>query len=310
MKSLLTLTAFAALGVLASGCGVFGSEDGGGSSSSSASAEDDDSTDDELALEAVLRPFFGVTSDQELRIAIGRLPAGFPEDFPIPASAEPTTGIASTPALNGALIVTFETDEGPDELLSFYEEELGADAVLRVSRGENNLLQFEREDGLNGQIIVGEFDEGSDESTMILTIVPAAGEEPEEPEDDEEPFVLPESLELPTGYPEDLVPIYPDATIIQTDVQTGQAELAGLRQFSVTAVSEDDFEPIIEFYEEELEAAGYTVATSDEGSVVQISFEDEENPDLSGVLQITVFEQDTALTAITIQVPAEVDEEA
>jgi hypothetical protein len=39
--------------------------------------------------------------------------------------------------------------------------------------------------------------------------------------------------------------------------------------------------------------------------VVQISFEDEENPDLSGVIQINVFEEDTELTAITIQVAAE-----
>ena len=306
MKLPLTLTAVAVLALLMTACDAFGSDDGGSSSASPSVGGDDDSTDDELALEAVLRPFFGVTSDQELRIAIGRLPAGFPEDFPVPASAEPVTGIAPTPALNGALIVTFETDEGPDELLSFYEEELGPEEVLRLSRGENNLLQFEREDGLNGQIIVGEFDEGSDQSTMILTIVPAAGDEPEPEQDD--PFTLPESLALPSGFPENQVPLYEDAVVIQTDIQTGQGQLAGLRQFSVTAVTEDDFEPIIEFYEDELEASGYTVNTSDEGSVVQISFEDEENPDLSGVLQITVFEPDTALTAITIQVAAEVEE--
>jgi hypothetical protein len=306
IKRLLALLFLSALAGTLTACGAFGTDDDTGSSSS-ASAEDDDSTDDELALESVLRPFFGVTSDQDLRIAIGRLPAGFPEDFPVPASAEPITGIAATPALNGALIVTFETDEGPEELLSFYEEELGSEAVVRLARGENNLLQFELEDGLNGQIIVGQFDEGSDESTMILTIVPPAGEEPDE-SDEEEPFSLPDSLELPTGFPDDLVPIYPDSTVIQTDFQAAQGAAGGLRQFSVTSVTEDDFEPIIEFYEEELEAAGYTVSTSDEGSVVQISFEDEENPDLSGVLQINVFEQDSQLTEITIQVAAETED--
>ncbi|HET9200445.1 MAG TPA: hypothetical protein VFO84_05660 [Dehalococcoidia bacterium] len=307
MNRLLTLLALAVTATALVACDAFGSDDGGGSSSS-ASDEEDDSTDDELALESVLRPFFGVTSDQDLRIAIGRLPAGFPEDFPIPPGAEPITGIAATPALNGALIVTFETDEGPDELLSFYEEELGSDAVVRLARGENNLLQFEQEDGLNGQIIVGEFDEGSDESTMILTIVPPEGEEPEETAEEGEEFALPESLTLPSGFPDDLIPLYPDSTVIQTDFQAGQGETGGLRQFSITSVTEDDFEPIIEFYEEELEASGYTVSTSDEGSVVQISFEDEENPDLSGVLQINVFEQDPQLTAITIQVAAETED--
>jgi hypothetical protein len=303
MKLPLLLVTAALLALASIACDAFGADDSG---SSAPDSGDEDSTDDELALESVLRPFFGVTSDQDLSIAIGRLPAGFPEDFPIPPSAEPVTGIAATPALNGAMIVTFATDEGPEEILSFYEEELGPEEIVRLARGQNNLLQFEREDGLNGQVIVDEFEEGSDASTMILTIVPAPGDEPEEEES--EPFELPESLELPTGYPEELVPVYPESTVIQTDVQAGQAEAAGLRQYSVTSVTEDDFEPIIEFYEEELEASGYTVTTSDEGSVVQISFEDEENPDLSGVLQINVFEQDTELTAITIQVAAEVEE--
>ena len=80
------------------------------------------------------------------------------------------------------------------------------------------------------------------------------------------------------------------------------------RRAEAAPALDDDFEPIIEFYEEELEAAGYTVSTSDEGSVVQISFEDDENPDLSGVLQINVFEQDSQLTEITIQVAAETED--
>ena len=43
---------------------------------------------------------------------------------------------------------------------------------------------------------------------------------------------------------------------------------------------------------------------------MQIPFENPDNPDENGVISITVFEQDRALTSIEIQVNAEVSQDA
>ena len=82
-------------------------------------------------------------------------------------------------------------------------------------------------------------------------------------------------------------------------------------QFRLVLVTEDDFEEIIDFYEQALEDEGWEVGdVVDQGALVQIPFENPDNPDENGVISITVFEQDRALTSIEIQVNAEVSQDA
>ncbi|MEX2238638.1 MAG: hypothetical protein WEB00_14020 [Dehalococcoidia bacterium] len=295
---LLTLPVIA---VILSGCGAFGADEDG--NRPAASDEEDDSSDEERGLEAILRPFFGVAQDQDLRVVIGRLPSAFPEDFPLPAGVDPITGI-SLQAVGNPIIVTFSTADGPDELVSFYEEELGPE-VSSLQRGQDNIVEFQREDGSSGQVVIDQFDDATDESTLIISIF--APESAEPVEEDPEPLDIGEGVDLPEGYPEDRVPLYPGSTVIQSGF-AGEAAtgLPGFRQYSVVMVTdEQDFEAIIEFYEGELEDAGYTVSVDDQGDAVQITLEDEETPEASGALQITVFADDRELTQIQIQVNAE-----
>lgn len=286
------------LGILAAvlaGCGAFGTDDEG--VGSDGDGENGDASAEEVQLESVLRPIFGFQQGQQLDVFVGRLPAAFPEDFPLPTGAEPSTGIDGASA--GFLLVSFETDDSANELIDFYIDEL---EETSVSRGEQNIVRFDGPEGSTGQVIIDQFEEGSDANTLIVLFQG----EPDVAEEEDETFELGESLELPEGFPVDRVPIYPDSTIVQTDSGAPQ----GFNQFGVTSITTDDFEPIIEFYEEELEAVGWEVAdTVDDGASVQIQFSDADDPNSAGIVVITVFARDRTLTSVQIQLNAPLDDD-
>lgn len=294
MQRLPILLALAIAALVLAGCGAFGS-DGGGEGSSG--GDDGDASAEELQLESLLRPIFGFDPDQELNVFLDRLPASFPDDFPVPSGAMPVTAIDGPAA--GILLVAFDTPDSAEELITFYESEL--DEVTAVSRGEQNIVRFNSTGGGTGQVIVDQFQRGSDDNSLILLFQ----NEPQAAADEAEGTFEPdESLELPEGFPEDRVPLYPESTVIQVD----SGEQQGFEQFGATTVSGDDFEPIIEFYEEELEANGWEVAdTVDDGNQVQIQFTDPDDPNLAGLVLITVFTQDRLLTSIQIQINAPLD---
>ena len=311
----LLLVLVLALAVSGAACGAFGTEDGGASASTDGSEE---GSAEELVLENTLRPLFGFRQADDFTIYLDRLPEGFPEDFPVPQGADPAAAFTFTAQGTSQVVTTFTTDQSPDELIGFYEENLDPEVweITSVGRGEQDFILFNAlDEEMGGQVAVDQFKRNSDETNLVVALARPAEEGGGDDEDDEdveegeeqEDFQLGESVDLPEGYPEDLVPIYPDATVIQSGFSSNP-EGGDIRIFNVRQVTEDDFEPVIEFYEEELEDAGWDVADpQDSGAVVQITFEDPEDPDQNGSVTIEVFEQDRDLTSIDITVGVELE---
>jgi hypothetical protein len=303
MQSRLTLLLLP-LVVLAVACDAFGAKDDGSEASGEGSG-----SEEEQELETILRPLFGVSQDDSLNVYLGRLPGEFPSDVPLPGGAQIDTAI-EVPS-GGLVFAFFETDASSEDLIAFYEDELDEERITSVSRGDQNVLRFDVEGDGTAQVIVDEFQSGVDDVGLLLILQYPPPDE-EDGDSGEVAFDLPESVGLPEGYPEGRVPLYPDSTVFQADFSIPPSDLGapeGLLQFRLVLITEDDFEEIIDFYEQALEDEGWEVGdVVDQGALVQIPFENPDNPDETGVISITVFEQDRDLTSIEIQVNAEAGE--
>jgi hypothetical protein len=295
-----------ALALTVAACGAFGTEDGG--SSSSTDDDGEEGSAEELVLENTLRPLFGFRQADDFTIYLDRLPPGFPEDFPVPQGADPAAAFTFTAQGSSQVVTTFTTDQSADELIGFYEENLDPEVwdVTSVGRGEQDFILFNAiDEEVGGQVAVDQFKRASDETNLVVALARPVEEAETEEGEEQGDFELGEGIELPEGYPEDVVPIYPESTIIQAGF-SANPEGGDITIYNVQQVTADDFEPIIEFYEEELEAAGWEVADpQDTGPVVQITFEDPEDPDINGSITIQVFEQDRSLTSIDTTVGIE-----
>lgn len=251
----------------------------------------------ELQLETVLRVVFGATPDVDLAAFLGRLPEGFPEAFPLYGTASPTSGFRVNTETGLLLFAVFAVRGDVEEVFSFFEEALPEHGweVVGASRARDiQQIQFEdaENSNTNGTILLGSFAAGLPTTLAISLFLEGVGEPPLAEE-----FELGESLPLPQGYP-DRVPLYANSTVLSSDWAEGD----GVINFQVRFITTDEIEPIIDFYEEELPLQGWTVVNVDDRvSRVDLTFEDQADPSLGGLVSTGPFLPDTTYTEVTVQ---------
>lgn len=107
-------------------------------------------------------------SGEMLAIKSGQeLPAGFPEEIPIPKNSQ----IMGSMTMRGMKSVTLETNGSPQEFATFYREQMknkGWDELMASQQGSDNFSAVFRKD--RQQLTVG-ISADEDQSTISLTYV-------------------------------------------------------------------------------------------------------------------------------------------
>lgn len=251
----------------------------------------------EVQLETVLRVVFGATPDVDFTAFVDRLPEGFPEDFPVYAGASPTSGFRVNAETGLLFFAIFETRDEVRKIFAFFEEalqEAGWDLVAESRAQGVSQIQFADPENPNtsGTVLVGSFAAALPNTLAISLFLEGAGEPPPEVE-----FLLPESVELPTQYPE-RIPLYANSTVLAVD----WAGDDGVTNFQVRFITTDDLDLVIDFYESELALQGWSVVNVDDRiSRIDLTFEDQADPSLGGLLSVGPFLPDTDYTEVTVQ---------
>lgn len=124
----LRLTAAAAAAVLALGAAACSSND-----SATTTTEGSESTTTTTTLP---QSFQVATPDGQVSLSLdGKLPPGWPRDFPVPASAEPAGSGSLGNADTAVRVGVYRTDEGGEETLDFYTQDQDLATTGRTAAG-------------------------------------------------------------------------------------------------------------------------------------------------------------------------------
>ena len=232
---------------------------------------------------------------------IGKLPPGFPAEFPNYASAQVVVSFTITSTTGTNYFVLFSTAEKPEKVLAFYQDKLN-DEPWQVEAATASAdfigLLFSRPDNANvqGQIRM-HHSELDNKTTLFLTYQDVAAVSSDQ---QTKPFVLQPSRPLPSGFPSD-VPIYKDkeSTVIETSFSRG----AGGTSFLITFITKDGQSAVVNFYRQEFQKRGWTVTDSTQGGLFAqgIDFSDGPRRELQGTIVTDVFDGDTSYTRIDMQ---------
>jgi hypothetical protein len=230
----------------------------------------------------------------------GELPADFPAD--VPSYPGSRVVAATRQVMEGDLnyLVIYDTDDERLKVVRYFLEKLAEDP-FQIEAGldgrEVSQQQFSRSDDaeLSGLVLVAA-SKDDDLTTIFISLRITSGADDEEPV----PFALPDGLGLPAGFPDD-VPQYAGATVISTQFQ----KQPGDRLFSLSAVTKDGVNDVLDFYRDEFEANGWTVEEIDASesaleNAEAIEFSDEDE-DIAGQVIAGIFGEDGDYTQYDIQ---------
>ena len=211
--------------------------------------------------------------DGEVKVTTGGdLPDDFPDDFPIFEDSNLTGSIRGEQEGQSGFFVTWETDASAEEVTDFYKGALDKDPWKTAgvfSSSDGALISFTRVDNedFGGGVTVS----GGDGKTQFVVFMgegagqapsdEAAEEEQPTPEEEEEPPAqadLPDESELPDDYPSDVAPI-PDGSRI-TEASSFSSD--GQATFTISFLTKDDPDSVIDFYGKEVPGDGWTEAGS------------------------------------------------
>jgi hypothetical protein len=234
----------------------------------------------------------------------GHLPDSFPDDFPIYEGADLQGAVQGEQDGIEGIVATWTTGDGIDDVTSFYEDAFDGGAWVSVTNGAAGGSTFwavEESDGDKvGYVAVS----GGGEVTIIATV----GDDPSattdgsgdssdgdsgddsgstddgDADDGSGPDAsadLPGEVDLPDGFPSDLVPL-PDSVRVTT---ANSFTSNGTETFMVGFFTKDSAKDIGEYYKSELEGNGFTqsVQTSDATGVYAAY---SENPDGTGTIVV------------------------
>jgi hypothetical protein len=204
------------------------------------------------AIAAVFVALFVVACDDD-----GEPSTGLPDDFPV---YEDSTRSELRQTDDGVIGI-WETQDSPEEVVQFFETELGAGEwrVVGEPAGDDIVvIRVEREDPADdepdsGEIVV--IDDG--ESTKIVKQIGRRDTtRTPRPEATEPPIAgeTPATGTLPPGYPESRVPLLPDATVTSASAPENSGAEIYLLAFT-TGESPDE---VVAYYEQALPDAGWT----------------------------------------------------
>lgn len=232
----------------------------------------------------------------------GKLPPGFPSEFPRYSGSELVVSFAVRSAQQGSFyIVVYNTSATPEAVLDFYQNALNNDPwqVEGARSGiEGTAVRFSRPDSADVQGEVDIYRSELDGRTSVYVYyqdVSSAGRRSAE----EREFVLGRSRPLPPGFPND-IPIYRqnDSTIIQTIFERGP----GATSFLVSFLTRDSQNDVIRFYTNEFERRGWSVTNAQgaRGFVLGIDFSDGARQNVQGSVYADLFEQDSQYTRVDL----------
>jgi hypothetical protein len=253
----------------------------------------------------------------------GDLPDDFPDDFPIYDGAELEGAITGEQEGIRGTVATWTTGDDFDDVIEFYETEFGNGpwrSSLSGTAGESGYWTLEHDERAEAAYVAVS---DGDEVSIVATVGDdpnradagdssgddadsgdgsgddaGDGDNADEPVDDgsddgsdsgSDPSAsLPDEVDLPNGFPSDVVPI-PDGVRV-TSANTITAN--GVETFTVSFYTKDSIDDVGAFYEDRLVSNGYTqsIETSDaNGTYAAYS----ENTDGSGnIIVISVNDGD------------------
>ena len=228
----------------------------------------------------------------------GRLPDDMPVELPSYPGAALMASLRHVVSDDAVYFIVLDTGDSPDDVLQYYEEAFSEDpwqVEAASSTEELTALQFSKVDDANisGAVAVNQSLEGDGRSSifMSLEVISGAGEE------EEEPFQLGASRPLPHDFPSD-IPIYDGSTVIAT----AYVRSPGNQDFLITFLSQDPQDEVIEYYRQEFEDKGWSVADEPgEGFATSISFQDSASPEISGTVSADVFPEEGDYTQVGMQ---------
>jgi hypothetical protein len=238
----------------------------------------------------------------------GKLPPGFPEDFPPYQNGEVTVSFLLESQQQGAgarYLVFIKTDDTAEEVYAYYTQELDKEPwQVEVARSSEDLtaMLFSRPDNpdIEGEVRVHQSDSGGD-TIIYLTVdnvaASAASNIPEKP------FALGTSRPLPPAFPSD-IPIYKgkaDSTIVLTQFGRG----GGMNNFLVSFLTKDSDIDVLEYYRKEFQRRGWTVTDSaiesPTSGALGIDFTDGQRQEIRGSVSADSFEDDASYTRVDLE---------
>jgi hypothetical protein len=232
----------------------------------------------------------------------GRLPPGFPDQFPRYGGSDVVVSFAIESADGTSYFAVLSSKDSADDVYNYYLKALDEDPwQVEIARSSTDFMgmRFVRPDNadIEGDVTLNHSD--LDDSTSIFVTIQdlaATGGQ-----SGSQPFVLTPSRALPPGFPND-VPIYDgrdDSVVVDTYVQRG----GGGTNYLVTFLTKDSQRDILSFYRQEFQRRGWTVTDSDttENSFATgIDFSDGPQNQLTGTITIDSYEEDSSYNRVDV----------
>lgn len=241
----------------------------------------------------------GQGTDADIDVYVNKLPPGMPAGIPIYQGARIISSFRILDETGESFFILAETKDDLTKMLAFYEEQMDKDPwqVQGATNADTvTALRFTNTNdvGLEGTIAAHKGKEKGEVNSIMVTVQRSGTGK----EQRRELFTLGESKPLPRGFPQS-VPIYANATVTST---TWLRRLGNI-DFSVTYLTKDPQDKVIEFYKAQLPKGGWKVTgTTDDGADIILNFEDEKDAQLGGVISATVFDKDSSYTEISVRV--------
>jgi len=187
------------------------------------------------------------------------LPDDYPKDI-IPVYDDANViGASSNP--DGSLVIMCVSDQKAEEIIEFYKKVLEEAEVTMEQNAEGVYLNMGSLEGLSYTVSVSDSTDTdlgyiSSFSIIIMEEIMGLEEEQDQEETSEEvtemapaELVIPDTIEWPEDYPEDIVPAYDDAyTEVKITASQGGQTMVGL-------MTEDKIDIVTEYYSELLKDA-------------------------------------------------------
>ena len=230
----------------------------------------------------------------------GKLPAGFPKDFPQYRGADIVASFTIDSGQGLLYLVIYNTSARPNDVASFYQQKLDADPwqveAAQIDEKLSRML-FSRPDNadVQGDISIHRSDLDGRTSIFVSYQDLAATRRGS----NDTTFSLGPSRTLPPGFPSD-VPIYKGkeaSTVTETFFQRG----SGTTTFIITFLTKNSQDDVVDFYRDAFEKKGWTVTDSaigNRGFQISIDFSDGSAQEIQGSIRADSFEDDASYTKV------------
>jgi hypothetical protein len=258
----------------------------------------------------VLDGFFRQGSSQEnVESVAGRVPPGFPEEFPIYEGAEVYGGykILAEDGSDLTYITVIGSDDDIETVYDYYVEMLGEDPWQvegAQSASEFTGIRFSRPDDADvGGLVALSRSDLDNRTTIIVSLQDLTPDSADRPSGRN--FILGATKPLPPNFPSD-VPIYQGKNGRESVVtDTAFQRAPGGSSYAVSFLTRDSQDDVIAAYRGEFEGKGWEVVdseTADTGFQLGIDFQDGPRQLVQGTVLADVFDADASYTKVDLLV--------